>query len=106
MDCIDTNLLLSNLLKGIIDQLDEKSVSPKYQIYYLKLFIKLKGAKGKMSHKDLAIFWGIEETSIKNILLDFYIKGLIARDYEPYNGTDDKRHYLFITFLVLPLPIE
>ncbi len=106
MDCIDTNLLLSNLLDGMIDQLEEKSVSPKYQIYYLKLFIKLKGAKGKMSHKDLATFWKIEEGSIKNILLDFYHKGLIARDYEPDNNADDKRHYLFITFLVLPLPIK
>lgn len=106
MDCIDTNLLLSNLLDGMIDQLEKKSVSGKYQIYYLKLFIKLRGAKGKMSHKDLAILWGIEETSIKNILLDFYTRGLIARNHEPDNNADDKRHYLFITFLVLPLPIE
>ncbi|MBM3467676.1 MAG: hypothetical protein FJX70_07620 [Alphaproteobacteria bacterium] len=106
MDFIDTNLLLSNFLDGVIDQLEKKNVSAKYQIYYLKLFVKLKGAKGKMSHKDLAILWGVEETSIKNILLDFYTKGLITRNHEPDDNADNKRHYLFITFLVLPLPIE
>lgn len=106
MECIDANLLLSNFLNGVINQLEKKSVSAKYQIYYLKLFIKLRGAKGKMSHKDLAILWRIEEISIKNILSDFYNKGLIARDHQPDNNAKDKRHYLFITFLVLPIIYE
>jgi transcription initiation factor IIE alpha subunit len=90
----------------VIDQLEKKSVSAKYQIYYLKLFIKLRGAKGKMSHKDLAILWGIEEISIKNILLDFYNKGLIARDSRPDNNAKDNRHYLFISLLIAPTPSE
>ena len=60
-----------DILQSLIEQLSIKGISGKYIIYYFRLFVELKGAKGNLSHKELANLWKIKLSSVKNILSYF-----------------------------------